>query len=102
MRCIADFRTWFNLIKQAAFTTHAGRLTSGLSSSSMRSSSTFISLNLKIKEEVDELASSEDIFWESPRGKRWVLEFLSSLFNFKKEGKSGELRVESFVTYMNN
>jgi NOL1/NOP2/fmu family ribosome biogenesis protein len=69
----------------------------------MRSSSAFISLNLKIKEEVDELASSKGIFLGESKRKEMSIGILKLAIQLqKKEGKSGELRVESFVTYMNN
>jgi len=58
---------------------------------------------LKIKEEVDELASSKGIFLGESKRKEMSIGVLKLAIQLqKKEGKSGELRVESFVTYMNN
>jgi NOL1/NOP2/fmu family ribosome biogenesis protein len=58
---------------------------------------------LKIKEEVDELASSKGIFLGESKRKEMSIGILKLAIQLqKKEGKSGELRVESFVTYMNN
>jgi hypothetical protein len=59
----------------------------------MRSSSAFISLNLKIKEEVDELASSKGIFLGESKRKEMSIGVLKLAIQLQKRRK--ERRAES-------